>query len=273
MDVRTYYMNQARATRRLFRVMFPKLMLARKRRRSEIEIDLLPIVADRQRDAVDVGAYAGVYTMRLAKLARTVYAFEPDVEMAAMLQRAVPANVRVSSNAVSDRQGTAEFHVPLSKGRRAVTCGSLVVPQGCDYEVRTVKTTTLDAALANADVGYIKIDVEGTEQWVLLGAQQLIARCRPVILAEANKPEALATVAAFLERLGYVGFFVYGGKTLGLDEYKVEMHGKWQGGPVAVARKQGRFVYNFFFAPSEAEKGLRTEMEGFLARPGPSNAR
>lgn len=272
MKVRIHYINQARAARRLFRMMFPKLMLARKRGR-EIEEDLLGIVADRQHDAVDVGAYAGSYTMRMAKLARTVYAFEPDVEMATMLRRAAPPNVRVSSNAVSDREGAGDFHVPLSNGRRAVVCGSLTVPQGCEYEVRIVKTTTLDADLANADIGFIKIDVEGTEQSVLLGAQRLIARCRPVILVEANNPEAIATLAAFFECLGYVGFFVYAGKTLGLADYKVEMHDKRQGEPVAVARKQGRFVNNFFFASSEAEKKLRTKMDRFLAGPGASNSR
>jgi len=249
--------------------MFPKLMLVRARSRfrrwSEVEEDLLAIVVDRQRDAVDVGAYAGTYTLRLAELARTVYAFEPDVEMANMLRRVAPPNVRVSRNAVSDREGTSEFHVPSSKGRRAVTCGSLVAPRGRDYEVRLVKTTTLDAALVNSDVGFIKIDVEGAEQPVLAGAQQLIARCHPVILAEANNPESVATVSAFFERLDYAGFLVYEGRTFGLNEYKADMQDQRQWDP-HLPRRQMRFVSNLFFAPSDAEMRLRAEMDKFLAR-------
>lgn len=261
-----YFLKQIRST---LRVMFPKLMLAHARSEikcwSEVEEDLLTIAVDRQRDAVDVGAYAGTYTLSLAKLARSVYAFEPDVEMEAMLQRVAPPNVRVSSNAVSDREGTDEFHVPSSKGWHIVPCGSLVAPQGQDYEVRIVETTTLDAALANSDVGFIKIDVEGAEDSVLRGARQLIARCRPVILIEANNPEAVATVSAFFEPLEYAGFFVYEGKTFGLPEYRVSMQDPQQWNP-HVTRRQMRFVNNLFFAPSDAEKSLRAEIDRFLDR-------
>lgn len=269
------YVKLARAIRKLFRVVFPKIMLARARSRlkswNEVEADLLEIVADRQRDAVDVGAYAGVYTMRLAKLARTVYAFEPDAEMAGMLRRAAPPNVRVSTSAVSSREGTSAFHVPLSNGRRAVVCGSLVAPQGRHCEVRTAKTVTLDAVLADSDVGFIKIDVEGAEQLVLLGARRLLARCRPVILAEANDSKAVATISAFFEQLDYTGFYVYEGKTFGLREYDAKMQKKQQL-CAGLPSSQACFANNYFFVPSEAEKELRTEIDRFLALSRPANA-
>jgi FkbM family methyltransferase len=232
---------------------------------AEVEQSLLPVVVYPKRDAVDVGAFIGDYTLLLAKLARTVYAFEPDAEMAAMLRHVAPPNVRVFDNAVSDRQGTGEFHVPSLKGRRAVTCGSLVAPQGQDYDMRLVKTTTLDAALANSDVGFIKIDVEGAEQSVLAGAQQLIARCRPVILVEANTPEAVAGVSAFFEPLGYVGFFVHKGRTFDLHEFRTDMQDPnlWN---ERTPRQQMGLLNNFFFAPREAEAELRVEISRFLAR-------
>jgi FkbM family methyltransferase len=232
---------------------------------TEVEQDLLPIVVDQRRDAVDVGAYAGSYTLLLAKLARTVYAFEPDVEMATMLRRVAPRNVHVSRKAVSDQEGTSKFHVPSFKGRRAVTCGSLVVPQERSSDVRLVKTTTLDTALTNPDVGFIKIDVEGAEQSVLVGAQQLIARCRPVILVEANTPEAVAKVSAFFETLEYVGFFVHEGKTFGVHELKATMQNPEPRDEHA-PRRQMRFINNFFFAPSHVAIELRAEMNRFLAR-------
>ena len=62
---------------------------------------MLPIVVDRLRDAVDVGAYVGSYTFALAGLAHMVYAFEPDAELAGLLRSAAPANVRVAHSAVS----------------------------------------------------------------------------------------------------------------------------------------------------------------------------
>jgi FkbM family methyltransferase len=266
--MRTYYFKFLFAIRKRLRVMFPKLMVAHARsafeRWSEVEEDLLTIVVDHERDAVDVGAHAGTYTVRLAKLARKVYAFEPDAQMAAMLQRVSDPNVRVSSKAVSDREGTSEFHVPSPKGVGVVPCGSLVVPDGIDYEVRRVETTTLDAALANSDVGFLKIDVEGAEQSVLLGARQLIARCRPVILAEANNTEAVATLSAFFQPLDYTGFFVYEGRTFGLHEYTVDMQDPRQWDP-RLPRRQMRFVNNLFFAPSGTEQGFRAEIDRFLA--------
>jgi FkbM family methyltransferase len=266
-DMQARYLKQLFKIRHLLRLMFPKLMLSHARsgfeRWSEAEEDLLAIVVDRERDAVDVGAFAGTYTVRLAKMARTVYAFEPDTQMAAMLQRVADPNVRVSSEAVSDREGTSDFHLPSPDGLGVVPIGSLVTPEGSDYEVRRVKTTTLDAALATADVGFLKIDVEGAEQSVLRGAQHLIARCRPVILAEANNPDAVATVSAFFQPLDYAGFFVYEGTTFGLDEFTAEMQDprQWD---LGVPRRQMRFVNNFFFAPTGAEKALRSEIDSFL---------
>ena len=261
-----------RGIRKLLRGMFPKFMHNRMlsstltKYWSEVEEDLLPIVVDRQRDAVDVGAYIGSYTVALAKLARTVYAFEPDAELANMLRRATPANVCVSHNAVADREGTSEFYVPLSKGRYEVTVASLVAsPRRDSFDVRTVKTTTLDTALANSDVGFIKIDVEGGEEAVLAGGRQLIARCHPVVLVEANFPTEVAALSHFFESLGYAGFFVREGRTFGLAEFKAEMQDP-QLHYEQVPRRQKRFLNNFFFAPSDAVMKLRGEMDRFLAR-------
>jgi FkbM family methyltransferase len=253
----------------MLRVLFPKYMLAyeqsRYRHWREVEEDLLPIVVDRQRDAVDVGAYVGTYTLALAKLARAVYAFEPDVGLASLLRKVVPANVHVSCSALSDQEGTSEFHVPMVDGRRVGTCGSLVTTQASDYEVSVTRTTTLDAALTDADVGFIKIDVEGAEKLVLSGGQRLIIRCRPVIQIEANTPDALATVSDFFKPLGYVGFFICGDKTFGLNEFRTDTQDPLRPNE-QVERVEKRSIYNFFFTPSTAEIGLRQEMDRLLSR-------
>jgi FkbM family methyltransferase len=253
--------------RNVLRVTFPKVMHAHAlshKHWSEVEEDLLPIVVDCRRDAVDVGAHVGSYTVALAKLARTVYAFEPDVELATLLRRASPENVRVFQEALSERKGTSEFHVPLVAGHRSVTLGSLVAPSGSDCDVRTVTTTTLNAVLANAEIGFIKIDVEGHELAVLAGGRELIARCRPVVLVEANTPDAVTAVAAFFDALEYGGFFVHGGRTFGLAEFDPDMQDpKLLAEPVP--RRKMRFLNNFFFAPSDAVARLRGGVDSFLA--------
>lgn len=266
--VKSSILKLLRAVRRLLRAMFPRYMLAYEQSRtkdwSEIEEELLPIVVDRLRDAVDVGAYVGSYTFALAGLAHMVYAFEPDAELADLLRSAAPANVRVAHSAVSGMAGTSEFHVPLVDGRRAATCGSLVAPPFSNYKTRTVTTTTLDTALADADIGFIKIDVEGAEKLVLAGALQLIARCRPVILVEANLPDAVAIISGFFEPLKYAGFFVHEGKTFALDEFKPDMQDP-QLLNESVEQRQKRWVNNFFFTPDGEEVKLREEIDRFLS--------
>jgi FkbM family methyltransferase len=215
--VRPVNLTLLRAARRGLRATFPKSMHAYELAHKcwiEVEEGLLPAVVDRQRDAVDVGAYVGRYTVALAVLARTVYAFEPEGELATMLRRAAPPNVRVCPEPVAERCRTGEFYVPVSDGRRNVTSGSLLATPGqAAFDTRTVRTTYLDAALASADVGFVKIDVEGAELLVLAGAQELIGRCRPVVLVEIVGVAEIAAVRAFFEPYGYAGFFVRDART------------------------------------------------------------
>jgi FkbM family methyltransferase len=248
--------------------MFPKAMHSHAlshKHWSEVEEDLLPIVVDPDRSAVDVGANVGSYTVALAGLARAVYAFEPDPELARMLRRAAPPNVHVSEDALSEREGTSQFHIPLLNGHRAVALGSLVAPSDQDYDVRTVTTTTLNTALANVDVGFVKIDVEGHEQRVLIGGRDLIARCRPTVLVEANTLDSVTAVAAFFDQLGYAGFFVRDGRTFAMAEFNPDMQDpKLLAEPVP--RRRMRFLNNFFFAPRDASARMRDEIDKFMAR-------
>lgn len=267
------FFGQLRAGRTLFRASFPRLVYRHElsRRLSsygrEIEEELLPAVIDRRRDAVDVGAYLGTYTTILARLAPMVYAFEPESELATLLRRVGPANVRIWGHAVSDREGAAEFYVPLRGRRRAVTLGSLVVPPGCDCEVRKVRTVTLDGELRDADIGFVKIDVEGAEPMVLAGGRRLITRCRPVILAEANTPGAVRALSEYFQTLDYIGLFVYERSVRRLRELSAYMQDPVQL-QQSVPRQRMRFVNNFFFVPASAAARIRNEITEFLAELG-----
>lgn len=60
-------------------------------------------------------------------------------------------------------------------------------------------TKRLDELVPVADVGLVKVDVEGHELRVLEGARALLERCKPTLAIEGD----LATLAAVLEPLGY----------------------------------------------------------------------
>ena len=95
-----------------------KRIVARELRRGEPELRLLPELVDPARVAVDVGANRGVWTHQLAALCPTVYAFEPNPKMFAILDAARPANVIARRVALSNRSGVASLNVPRSARHR-----------------------------------------------------------------------------------------------------------------------------------------------------------
>lgn len=54
---------------------------------------------------------------------------------------------------------------------------------------RAVPITTLDYTLNDSSIDFIKIDVEGFEKFVLLGAQEIIDRCKPILMVEVQADE------------------------------------------------------------------------------------
>lgn len=125
---------------------------------------------------VDVGANAGSYTILACGVngAHGV-AYEPvpatyDRLMANMQLNGLDARVRCVNKAVGDKAGTLAFTTDSDTTNRAVHAGDTNARQ------RTVEVTTLDSDLANAEPTAIKIDVEGYETPVLLGASQLLAK-------------------------------------------------------------------------------------------------
>lgn len=181
-------------------------------RKTEPELSVLPYLVDPHRVSVDAGANRGSYTYFLSRLTKHVYAYEPNPSMRQLLQRASGENVTVSDVALSDRSGEAEFAVPKMERAYGNNAGSLEVDQlktnHADLIRFTVPTRRLDDENLK-DVGFIKIDVEGHERQVLLGAQELIARDRPVLLMEIIESlidgEAIESIR-FVEQMGYQCF-------------------------------------------------------------------
>jgi FkbM family methyltransferase len=131
---------------------------------------------------IDVGAFIGDHTVAYArKVGDTgrVYAFEPNPVAFKCLKhntRLMP-NVTVSPDGMSD---TTEI-VPLS-GNNGNMGGSYV---GTHMKVADVNLVPLDEEIPwGAD--FIKIDVEGYELKVLIGAQKIIAQYQPVMVIEIN---------------------------------------------------------------------------------------
>jgi FkbM family methyltransferase len=176
--------------------------------------------------AVDAGANIGVYSYFLRKIAATVYAYEPNPELAAQLNRSLPG-VRVRNVALSDREGFLQLHVPVGPDNGtlhelASVAGHLTGPT-VDY---TVQTVTLDAEKL-ANVGFIKVDVEQHEREVLRGSVDTLRRCRPVVMVEVyplRYESALGQEFGALIDMGYAAWFNWEGRWLPLSELRADVH-------------------------------------------------
>ena len=184
--------------------------------RYEPELHVLPFLVDPERASVDAGANRGSYTYFLSRLTKHVYAYEPNPAMRQILHRASADNVTISDVALSNVTGQAEFAVPKSKGSFGNNAGSLQVGQLEESSSALVRFQVPTRRLDDenlTNVGFIKIDVEGHEREVLLGARKLIARDRPVLLMEIM--ESLIGAEAgenirFVEQMGYQCFVLVG---------------------------------------------------------------
>jgi hypothetical protein len=78
--------------------------------------------------AIDVGANRGFFSFAFSEIVDLVEAFEPNPDYAQFAQRMLGARARVHEVALSNKTGTAEFIVPLSKEGAVLHLGARTFP-------------------------------------------------------------------------------------------------------------------------------------------------
>jgi FkbM family methyltransferase len=170
---------------------------------------------------LDIGAHHGLYTFLASKRVGsggTVVAFEPSPRERRLLARNLrlnpSPNVRIENYALGHEASKAELF--LVQGSED-GCNSLRPPAvAATTQTVLVDVISLDDYLLNAGlnrVDLVKLDVEGAERDVLLGASNLLSRSlRPVILAEVQdirtRPWGYPAreIVQLLDRVGYEWF-------------------------------------------------------------------
>lgn len=139
--------------------------------------------------AVDVGANVGIYSLSLAGLGLKVWAFEPSSAIRPALTHNVHLNraedrVTVLPFALGAENGDALFTRDLEGTNHLVT-GEPIGPTE-SVEIRRLDDVVADPAtgLVGEDVFLLKVDAEGEDEAVLLGADALLERCQPVVIVE-----------------------------------------------------------------------------------------
>jgi FkbM family methyltransferase len=162
----------------------------------------------------DIGSNLGLFALPAALKANRgrVFAFEPDVDLAANLLRSLRLNrnkdfhVSVLCVAVSNVDATAHFQI--SKFSRAMSkleaAGKWNDKKVISEERRSVVTMRIDSLAETLTAPtVIKIDVEGAEAMVLEGGEATIAKYRPTILVEVPK-ELRRPLRTFFEKHDYI---------------------------------------------------------------------
>jgi FkbM family methyltransferase len=150
--------------------------------RAEPELRRLDDICGRGGVMIDVGAWYGPWSQRLARRADRLVAFEPTPRFD-VLRQILPANAEVVRAAVSDREGAGELWT-TGRGNGAEGLASLQRRDGHGSSM-TVQLVRIDD-LGLTGVRFMKVDVEGHELAVLRGAADVIKRDRPRLLLEVE---------------------------------------------------------------------------------------
>jgi FkbM family methyltransferase len=164
---------------------------------------------------IDIGAYLGIYSITALKHgAQNVIAYEPNFLTADKLRENLQLNGYLQNTlireiALSDVQGRSELYVPKSRklSSGAQLAESEIVRDLSVWEtLSTVQKSTLDDDLRQERferISAIKIDTEGFELQVLLGAAKTLSLFKPAVLVEIFEKNTLREIASFMNNLGY----------------------------------------------------------------------
>jgi FkbM family methyltransferase len=162
----------------------------------------------------DVGANGGYHSLLAARTVGpkgSVLAVEANPFLAPLIEEQLRlndiTNCSVLSVAISDHQGQALLVVDDNSLK------STLSDMASNDAKRTIEvnTTTLDALAGDHPLpSLIKIDVEGAESGVLLGAVNLLRNARATVLVSTHGEKSRAECKRILQDVGYVASAVPG---------------------------------------------------------------
>jgi FkbM family methyltransferase len=185
----------------------------------------------------DIGAHkAGYLYFFQQQLSNSggIHAFEPQRPLYKYLVRIRELfgweNLNVLPYAVSDQEGEAMLGIPRNGHRHSSPCATIIESRmDFDFQRREkVATISLDHYCRARDLrpDFIKVDVEGNEFNVFLGAQQLLRTTKPPLLFECEArfvgEERLLETFKLLRSHGYRGHFISGRSVFPIEGFSVQ---------------------------------------------------
>lgn len=126
--------------------------------------------------AIDIGGHIGLYSSALLDSFKKVIAFEPSPTNARCFKKNAP-EAKLYEVALGEVAGKTELHIASDN-----TGNNSIVESFGDEKV-SIKVETLDS-FEFSNISLIKIDVQGYEEQVLIGAKETILKNKPIIIVE-----------------------------------------------------------------------------------------
>lgn len=165
----------------------------------EFETKLFLERLNKKMTVVDVGANIGYYTLLAARRVKKIIAIEPDGQCREILKINIDKNNLKNVKIIEKAAGSKKEKRVLVKDRDNMG-NSRIKPtpvpsldkEGGINNYDMVITDSLDNMLKNEqNIGLIKIDVQGWEPEVILGAKKILERDRPEMFLEYSPTDYL----------------------------------------------------------------------------------
>lgn len=180
-------------------------------------LDYLKDIITKDGVAIDIGAHFGLYSLILAKyFKKHVIAFEPTPYSAEIFRQNISFNklfskIELREAAVGRENGKANFLIQETEG---AVSNSLIDYWHSDEQKNNIEVDILSIDQSvDKKISFIKIDAEGNELDVLIGAHITIEKYRPWILlalhpsAIQKKGDNLETIWDYFEKKNYKMIF------------------------------------------------------------------
>ena len=160
---------------------------------------------------VDVGAHIGFYSILYSYFFKNVYAFEPSIFQSQYLKHNQKINkiknLKIFSLGLGDKNIKKKLFVMGRSGGNNTFINDNIrnFNPMFSYDVKLNKLDMFELE----NVSLIKIDVEGFELKVILGALSTIKRCKPIIIVEISNQNTSKKLIQILKKIGYNIYYPY----------------------------------------------------------------
>ena len=202
----------------------------------EKELSIIKNFKDKNKDAIDVGVYRGIYSYELGKEFKHVHSFEPNPLLYPFLKKnltKIIRNMTLYNYAASDSTGEIELKIPVRNKSIFKTNYEELYQLGAatihsenkikDFNSIKVKKIKLDDILGDKSISFIKIDVEGHEREVIIGSKRIITTNKPNLLVEIEEKHSKNPVEDtinFINNFGYKSYYLKDGKLISTKKLK-----------------------------------------------------